>query len=430
MPLDGGTTKTRPMPFRVPGGKLVQVRTSNAGGETQVFTSNAQVPSHLQGRETTFSENHARWRGSFNQAFSGDIGGPFRNTKTYVRSGIEPVTIRTTKVSPTYPFSVWRDTYHGVYLPCSLSSVAFPPDIASSESGLDVIGSAAIAACKPTNATADLSVFLGELIKDGLPKLAGMSLMKEKTRAARHKAADEYLNLEFGWKPIARDFNKIAQAVYTAHLKLAQYERDSGRLVRRRYSFPPVTSESSTVLLSNVSPVLGPSATSMVVNELVNKGKVIRVHRTSIRRWFSGAFTYHLPSDYYARGEMARRALMLKKSLGLALTPEVLWNLSPWSWLADWFSNAGDVLSNVSDWASDGLVLRYGYVMEHTISSYTYVYVGPNHLSGSAQLPSILTTVRETKVRRRATPFGFGLNWDGFTPRQLAILSALGISRS
>jgi hypothetical protein len=120
---------------------------------------------------------------------------------------------------------------------------------------------------------------------------------------------------------------------------------------------------------------------------------------------------------------------LAKKILGLSLTPDIVWNLTPWSWAVDWFSNTGDVISNLTDWATDGLVLRYGYVMEHTITSDTYTYSGNTGLiDGNVRVPP-LTLVTETKIRRRANPFGFGITWDGLSPRQLAITAALGLTR-
>jgi len=160
-----------------------------------------------------------------------------------------------------------------------------------------------------------------------------------------------------------------------------------------------------------------------------NLGKTLKVRETHRERWFSGAFTYYMPSGYNTRNVMYREAQRVKKLLGLTIDPEVVWNLAPWSWAADWFSSSGDVLSNISDWASDGLVLRYGYMMEFTSTHDSYYHTGPTGLLDSSIQPSSVTLVAETKLRRRATPFGFGLTWSGLTPRQLAIAAALGLSR-
>jgi hypothetical protein len=124
---------------------------------------------------------------------------------------------------------------------------------------------------------------------------------------------------------------------------------------------------------------------------------------------------------------MVRDAALADKLFGISLTPEVLWNLAPWSWAVDWFSNTGDVISNLSDWASDGLVLQYGYMMEHTVSSYTYS-MSPTGIYRGVPAPPV-SFVTETKIRRRASPFGFGINLSALSARQNAILVALGLSR-
>lgn len=117
------------------------------------------------------------------------------------------------------------------------------------------------------------------------------------------------------------------------------------------------------------------------------------------------------------------------KLLGTRLTPEVLWNLAPWSWAADWITNTGDVLHNISMFAQDGLVLRYGYVMEETIIERTWTLHGVGFKSSPGPY-NFSSTLREIhKVRRKATPFGFGVSEEAFTPRQYSILAALGMSR-
>jgi hypothetical protein len=157
---------------------------------------------------------------------------------------------------------------------------------------------------------------------------------------------------------------------------------------------------------------------------------VTRSELWSRRRWFEGAFTYYLPTDYQSRRGVRSLADKASIILGTDLTPEVLWNLTPWSWALDWIGNAGDVLSNVSDYLTDGLVLRYGYMMEHSFRQYVYSYSGPQWFLGGTAVPGPLIISHEVKKRVQATPFGFGLTWEGFTPRQIAILIALGISRS
>jgi hypothetical protein len=123
------------------------------------------------------------------------------------------------------------------------------------------------------------------------------------------------------------------------------------------------------------------------------------------------------------------RYALLAKQLGLTLTPEHLWNLTPWSWALDWFANTGSVLSNISDYANAGLVMRYGYIMETTYVSDTYTMEGAVRTDGVPFICPPLTLVTETKVRQQANPFGFGVSFESLSGFQLSILSALGISR-
>jgi len=133
---------------------------------------------------------------------------------------------------------------------------------------------------------------------------------------------------------------------------------------------------------------------------------------------------------------MDRISLIAKQVFGAKLTPETLWNLTPWSWAVDWFSNTGDVLSNVSSWKSDGLVMQYGYIMETSITRHTYRYIptknwnGVSPYTGDYKAIPPLIVEKISKIRRRANPFGFGVTWDGLSPIQATIAAALGLSRS
>jgi hypothetical protein len=147
---------------------------------------------------------------------------------------------------------------------------------------------------------------------------------------------------------------------------------------------------------------------------------------------FSGAYMYHVPVSELAIGKMIRSAEEAQRYLGLELTPEVLWNLSPWTWLADWNVNLGEIISNITNFQTDSLVLKYGYIMCETRSrrSYTLVplpayagYVGPTG-------PFTVSFITVKKERVRASPYGFALDPSAYSGRQWAILSALGLSKS
>jgi hypothetical protein len=354
----------------------------------------------------------------------GDIGGEFSSKRTFVEVIPDVRQVMTGSVAGSCP-GTWQsftESYIGPVWPTIPD--AFPPFANSGDAGLLSWGTKAIAACKPTNPTVSLSTALGEILHEGIPKPTGIATWESRTSAAK-TAGSEYLNLEFGWEPIKSDVNDFANAVVNAGRILAQFERDSGKLVRRRFEFDPLESHVVQRVNNNVSPYANVS----LFDGNQNKGKIIVIRDTTIRRWFSGAFTYHIPRGNTTSGMMRRGVAESNRLLGISLTPDTLWNLAPWSWAVDWFTNAGDVISNLSDWAIDNLVLKYGYIMEHTVNRDTYTFSGPTGFAGGGR-PSTIVVTSETKRRLKATPYGFGLTWTGFTPRQLAIIAALGITRS
>jgi len=228
-------------------------------------------------------------------------------------------------------------------MPIDPAFMSFPGSEASSLNALDALGASAISASKPTNSVADLSVAMGEILSEGLPKLIGASTWRDRTLRAKN-AGDEYLNYQFGWAPLVSEISDVASVIARGSQILAQYERDSGKVVRRRWNFTPIKSTEGSTLRTGVNAyVLGP-VHSLQAAGLRNQGKVYLTRESVIQRWFAGAFTYYLPPQ----GTVAGEYLRAKKLYGTGLTPETVWNLTPWSWAVDWFTNAGDVLSNVS----------------------------------------------------------------------------------
>jgi len=418
-------------------GKLVEGRVWGDGRKPNPNTvsnnSNSTI-THLTGSQVTESETHAGWQHHVRGVVTADQGGPFTTIKQQARA-FQPKSHKLSGFKTIQPVDGggynWA-FYDGPYFALPPSLADFPSHAYSSDSTLERLGTTAIARCAPTNPTADASTFLGELLHDGIPTIT-LGILKEmrgmSNRQRRRAIGDQYLNYEFGWKPFVNDIRSIANAVIHSHAVLRQFERDSGKLVRRRYEFPPTEKVVSTVFSNGASPWLSPSSITLTDGSLP-KGQVIRVDKTTQRQWFSGAFSYYIPSGTTARGSMARSVIGAKKTLGISLTPDSIWNLTPWSWAVDWFSNAGDVLKNLDAWILDNQVLWYGYMMEHTIVERTYTFVGPTGYQSKHIRPDDIILVSEAKIRRKATPFGFGFNWDGLSSFQKTIIAALGLSRS
>jgi len=422
----GYSIKSRDLPFLPSGGHL-EYKIEFAGGfpppDISEYSNSFNV-SHLQGSQITESVNHPEWRKVVIPPIS-DVGGDFTSRTKRVLGKADVKYLSGSRVAGSQTITA---NYSGPMFPCDPSLMQYPAGHTheSSDEALMALGTTAIAKCKPTNAVADASVFLGELLHEGLPHMLGSTLKtwRDKTFSARKAAGSEYLGYEFGWKPIQRDIGKFLYAVRHAEEVLAQYERDAGKVVRRRFEFPTE--------LTTVYSDLGSAGIAITddVQELHNgpRGKCLKTRVTGKRQWFSGAFTYYIPKGYSSREVMGRNALEAKKLYGLSLTPETVWNLAPWSWAVDWVSNAGDVVSNLSDWATDGLVLKHGYIMETSFLRDTYEWYGPVNF-WTKEYPSTFTVESVSKLRRRATPFGFGLTFGDFSPRQWAIAIALGLTK-
>lgn len=399
-------------------------------------TSWANYASHPRGRQLTASEGHPWF---VKPRPKGDVGGPFTTIKmevtqahethhSYSTGGKHPWTIKFDGI--IYPWSnpsyrLGRPFESDSSSPSGVIQQAWSFDQSSSDSDLLAQGTIAVDRCKPTNSIAEVSVSLGELFRDGLPSIPLLESWKERSFRAKN-AGSEYLNYQFGWLPLVSDIQNFAKAVNQSGKILKQLERDSGRVVRRRYEFPIETS--TTIYEDGVRDLPYPS---FPYYWYVNNDEWC--YRTSTkqitkRRWFSGAFTYYIPKGGSFTDRIARGYLEAEKLFGTGITPETLWNLTPWSWATDWVFNTGSVISNLTDMAQYGLVMPYGYIMEETSVKYTFRTKGAVLKGGPGVKPLDLEFT--IKKRRQASPFGFGLSWNGFDNTQMAILAALGFSRA
>lgn len=269
---------------------------------------------------------------------------------------------------------------------------------------------------KPAQPNVSMSQFIYEL-KD-YPQQAFRKIKQFRT------VGSNYLAYQFGWKPFLSDLDRWFTSIKHVDRRIAQLKSDQGKWIKRG---GPLAFESDTVtnsLGTGFDAWLGPYGG-------------IKVHGTrsvveSERVWFSGRFRYYIPG---LNDSKLGKFRAIRKLWGLDITPEVVYNLVPWSWLFDWFSNLGDVISNFTSAIEDNLVSKYAYCMlEHKITTTLNAQVATEVYEGT--YPMVRTYhnlqhqhVRHTKTRVPASPFGFNLTPDGLTIRQGAILSALGISR-
>jgi hypothetical protein len=299
------------------------------------------------------------------------------------------------------------------------------------------LGATAIAQSAPTNPNADLGTSLAETFREGVPSLPGIQSWKNRTNILR-AAGSEYLNYQFGWAPLVSEVHGVVNAARYHRDIMNQYHHGEGSNTRRRFDF--ARDASSNQIVIGGFPGFGGPGTSLSGQSThfgpQSQRKISLVKET--KRWFEGCFTYGLPSTTPSWGKALGFGTEADKLFGLRLDPEILWELTPWSWAADWFSNVGDVLHNVSSFALAGLVMRYGYIMEESIERVT-AEQGPQSYTrrnkdGTFEEPiqsSPCSSGYECITKRRvaASPFGFSIGWEDLSPTQLAITAAVGITK-
>lgn len=275
------------------------------------------------------------------------------------------------------------------------------------------MGSTAISRILPNNPNANLSQFLGEM-RERLPSPPLLSIYKDRTDNLVQNAGGEYLNLEFGWKPIADDLVGFAKQIKRAETTLEQFLKDSGKRVRRHYQFPD---ERETLIYNNVTYTTGSAVTGYA---FVTGNASILV---TTKRWLDAAFVYHVPGGSSALEKWREYSAKADRLLGVDLTPELVYNLTPWTWMLDWFGNLGDVMTNISNLGQDSMVMQYAYIMEHKTFHCTYT----SEFNGQ---PLRTERFYETKRRHPASPYGFGVTEADLSLSQQAILVALGMSKA
>jgi hypothetical protein len=389
-------------------------RTKSSVAFESTWTSNSiGIPSFdLSGHDTLISSStvtdisHGKnWNASFDGGDAMDLS-----------------SVEYTAYPDTFNYENGGKHAHGPFVPVGFVSGQNWGSIPAVVSDLSLLslGATAISRTLPNSPAFDLANAIGELRADGIPSIVGWPKLREKAQYLKDSSS-EYLNVEFGWKPLMSDLRKFAQAVTASKNLLHQYHKGSDQKIRRRYSFPE--EQGSGALSTGVSGA-GPMLLKPSFS-IQPAGYGSRIGST--KTWFSGAFRYHLPVGNDLLHKFERYHADAAKLLGVDLTPSTVWELQPWSWAIDWFSNTGDLMKNISLLGKDGLVLQYGYICSSNRIETDY-HTQPFQL-GSRTYQAHLHMVEKTLKRRRATPYGFGFNMATLTARQEAILAALALSR-
>ena len=293
-------------------------------------------------------------------------------------------------------------------------------------------GTLAYGKAAPTAGQFNPGRFLGEL-REGLPSFLP-ALMFDRIKGFKSIGSD-YLNVQFGWLPFLNDLRELAKALVFASNGLfgpigAQH---------RSYGRPPIVTQGESTGTADLSVVMGSYYAPTAFQPYLGSPSLSTTGLRSEYRfgwsekrtvWFEGEFVYLPKAGFDPKKYEDRLATLMSTDI----TPSVLWQLAPWSWLTDWFVNINASLSSAETALSNRILSTYAYAMEtverkHFVElsnirpkSYFTIYDGPGTHS------RVYTTTFKRRIR--ANPFGFIGNPEiNLSAGQQTILAALGLTK-
>jgi hypothetical protein len=237
--------------------------------------------------------------------------------------------------------------------------------------------------------------------------------------------ANWHLALQFGWLPLLRDTLNAINLQRKMQKRLAQLLRDNGKPVRRKVILRDETTAPSTTVDGEDWSAFLPY---LVTYFYAAAPRRRQVEYERDRVWAAARFRYWLPPG---PKDIRWTRNMIARIYGFQVTPQVVYNAIPWSWLVDWFSNAGDVIANLDVGVADRLAADYFYIMRqvHYVrqSTSTGWFFRQNgevvKVSGTSYATATVST------RGVGDPFGWATPENNLSATQLSILGALGMSR-
>jgi hypothetical protein len=276
---------------------------------------------------------------------------------------------------------------------------------------VSALGASLWASLKPAKPTVDIGVFIGEL-RD-LPKLLHATLDGIKT------IGDVYLAAQFGWKPLLTDILDMLRFMDRVERQIDFILNNAGKPVW--CATKPQETTTCSVLQDIrgtatqwLAPNIGPKFFGTTDNA---RNQNILTRDLVQRTWATGLFVF-----WFDKGRIPERAELRAKLAGLELTPKLVWELLPWTWIIDWFSNIDDILSNLVVEVADNQVSIYAYAMKETLRTYTW-WATDGFGTGT------VSRRFHTKIRDKISPFGLATYNTTLSDKQTAILAALSVQK-
>lgn len=261
-----------------------------------------------------------------------------------------------------------------------------------------VLAAELLAGTNPSRPSVDIPVFLGEI--SDIPKL-----LRLEGRSVAGLVSGINLNIQFGWGPLISDVRKMLSFQDAVDKRVRDLKKlQNGTYTRKRSLFEDSRTQTTS---------------SFVLFSDRDIWRARRVRTTTLNVWgyAKWSLTEKLPETDAELRRLADRAVH-----GLYVNPAAAWELIPWSWLIDWFSNVGDILHAKRNLIpAQPTVVR---ICEHRQTTDNFTLTSK---PSGAYADNIKRTL-ETKSRTAASaslqaylPF--------LTGRQISILGSIGVLR-
>lgn len=281
----------------------------------------------------------------------------------------------------------------------------------------------------PTKEIAQIGETIVSLLRGDIPHIFSRieNLARNPTWSRAGKTAGgEYLNTVFGWTPLIRDFENAIKVLTTVDHLIYGTAYRRHRKVKWDTKFSTVQGG-----VPGTRSIYAPSGTSSV-----GAGTSLPEYQHIMKYdVFLSARLVPIARPGLGANKFIDEAGEKLQQLGLWY-PALGWDLLPYSWLIDWFTNLGASLNNAYTYGSQPGMISSDYIWATSrVQAITHLNFGLDGVwlsqSGGTQArySGHPRTVSTAKTRFQANPFGFGLDLSGLNASQVAILAALGLAK-
>lgn len=175
------------------------------------------------------------------------------------------------------------------------------------------------------------------------------------------EVGNQYLGFQFGWKPLFQDVKDLLDLQGHIHKRTGELQRlyESGGL-KRRIHLGRWSAASDQIITTE-------SQSWLTIQSRFSK--FTSANRWGTVRWLPLDVPNHRPSD----AEIIRKAKEVVLGLSLEATLKGAWDLIPWTWIIDWFTNISEFALQYSN--SVPAVSSEACVMTQTDTMYQIVPV-------------------------------------------------------